>query len=57
MTGIQAAGALIVVARRTGAPQVRELSALELLGAETRFKERVEQYFASLVTERPEGHS
>jgi ATP-dependent exoDNAse (exonuclease V) beta subunit len=57
MTGIQAAGALIVVARRTGAPQVRELSALELLGAETRFKERVERYFASLVTERPEGHS
>ena len=47
-TGIQAAGALIVVARRTGAPQVRELSALELIGAETRFKDRVERYFSAL---------
>jgi len=38
-----------VVARRTGAPQVRELSALELIGAEARFKERVERYFSGLA--------
>ena len=45
LTGIQAAGAFVVVARRTGAPQVRELSQLELFGAEGRFQARVERYW------------
>ena len=49
MTSIEAAGALIMVARRTGAPKVRELTELELIGAETRFQERVERYFSGLV--------
>jgi hypothetical protein len=48
LTGIQAAGGLVVVARRTGAPQVRELSDLELRGAEARFLERVERYFSAM---------
>jgi len=46
LTGIQATGALVVVARRTGAPQLRELTQLELFGAEARFQQRVERYFA-----------
>ena len=37
-----------MVARRTGAPQIRELSELELRGAEARFLERVERYFSAL---------
>ena len=48
LTGIQPAGAFIVIARRTGAPQVRELSDLELRGAEVKFLERSEQYFDQL---------
>ena len=48
LTGIQAAGAYVVVARRTGAPQVRELSQLELFGAEARFKTRMERYWAEV---------
>jgi hypothetical protein len=45
LTDIAPVGGLIVVARRTGAPQVRELTELELRGAESRFLERVERYF------------
>jgi hypothetical protein len=45
LTGIQATGAFIVVARRTGAPQVREISQLELWGAEARFTERCHTYW------------
>lgn len=45
LTGIQAAGAFVVVARRTGAPQVRELSQLELFGAEARFTQRIDTYW------------
>ena len=48
LTGIRAAGALVVVARRTGAPQIRELSELELRGAESRFLERCETYFSAI---------
>jgi hypothetical protein len=48
LTDIAPVGGLIVVARRTGAPQVRELTELELRGAEARFLERVQQYFAAL---------
>lgn len=55
LTSIQATGAYVVVARRTGAPQIRELSELELRGAESRFLERVERYFASLAAEQPKG--
>ena len=49
LTGIKAAGAYVVVARRTGAPQLRELSELELRGAESRFLERCETYFEGLA--------
>lgn len=49
LTGIEPVGGMIVVARRTGAPQVRELSNLELLGAESRFLERVERYFLAFT--------
>ena len=49
LTGIKAAGAYVVVARRTGAPQLRELSELELRGAESRFLERCEVYFEGLA--------
>ena len=49
LTGIKAAGAFVVVARRTGAPQLRELSELELRGAESRFLERCEIYFDGLA--------
>ena len=48
LTGIRAAGALVVVARRTGAPQIRELSELELRGAEARVLERCETYFSAI---------
>ena len=50
LTGIRAAGALVVVARRTGAPQIRELSELELRGAEARFLERCDTYFSQCVS-------
>ena len=49
MTGIRAKGGVIVVARRTGAPQVRELSELEIRGCESRFLERCETYFDGLA--------
>ena len=45
LTHIQPAGAFVVVARRTGAPQVRELTELELYGAEARFTQRVNTYW------------
>lgn len=48
LTGIQATGGLIVVARRAGQPDVRELSALEVRGAETRFLERCAKYYDDL---------
>ena len=50
LTGIKPQGGLVVVARRTGAPQVRELSELELRGAESRFLERVDGYFSALAS-------
>ena len=46
MTGIKPVGAAIVVARRTGAPQVRLLSSLELRGSEARFLDRCDAYFS-----------
>ena len=47
LTGIKPAGAFVVIARRTGAPQIRELTDLELRGAEARFLDRCEAYFAN----------
>ena len=48
LTGIQAQGAYVVVARRAGPPDIRELSLLELKGAETRFLERCAKYYETL---------
>lgn len=48
LTGIQAQGAYVVVARRAGPPDLRELSLLELRGAESRFLERCFTYFDKL---------
>ena len=52
LTGICPKAGAIVVARRSGAPQVRMLSELELLGAETRFQERAIRYFEDLAHSR-----
>ena len=48
LTGLQARAGAIVVARRSGAPQTRWLSELELRGAEHRFTERATDYFDAL---------
>lgn len=48
LTGIQAVGGLIVVARRAGKPDIRELSALEVRGAESRFLDRCAAYYDAL---------
>lgn len=50
LTGIQAQIAYIVVARRVGPPDIRELSNLELRGAEVRFLERCAKYYEALST-------
>lgn len=50
LTSIKPIGGLVVVARRAGPPQVRELSALELRGAEARFMERCLSYYDKLVS-------
>ena len=47
LTGIQPEGGCVVVARRTGAPQVRELTSIELRGAEVLFLERATAYFSA----------
>lgn len=48
LTTIQPQGAIVVVSRRVGAPNIRELSALELRGAESRFLERCASYYDTL---------
>lgn len=48
LTGIQAKGAIVVVARRAGPPNTRELSELELRGAESRYLSRCATYFDEL---------
>lgn len=57
VANVRAKGAVIVVARRAGPAQVRELTELELRGAECRYLERCEQYYdalqASLRSECP----
>ncbi len=49
LTGIEPVGGVIVIARRTGEPQLRTLSQLELRGAEMRFSERVQAYTEALL--------
>ena len=49
MTGINVPAGAIVLARRTGAPDVTLLTADQLREAEQRFLERCERYFASLT--------
>ncbi|NBS69022.1 hypothetical protein EBT31_08925, partial [bacterium] len=48
LTGLQASGAMIVLARRCGAPQTHSLDADDLRKAETAYLDRVEQYFDAL---------
>ena len=48
LTGIKAKGGFVVVARRAGPPDVRELSELELRGAESRYMSRCETYYDAL---------
>jgi hypothetical protein len=48
LTSIQPKGGIIVVARRAGKPDIRELTALELRGAESRFLERCHTYYDTL---------
>ena len=51
LTGIEPVGGVVVVARRTGEPQLRELTQLELRGAESRFTDRVTAYTESLLSQ------
>lgn len=48
LCGLQAAGGIVVVARRAGPPDIRHLSELELRGAEARFLDRLSDYRSSL---------
>lgn len=48
LTGLQPTGAIVVLARRCGAPNVHSMSARELKLAEDSFMARVERYFAEL---------
>lgn len=55
LSGLQAKGGVIVVARRAGPPDIRELSELELRGAEVRFAERCAKYFDGLTVQGLDG--
>lgn len=48
LTGLKATGAMIVLARRCGAPQTHSLDADDLKRAEVAYLERVEKYFEAL---------
>ena len=48
LTGIQAEAGAVVIARRSGAPEVRMLNKWELRGAEQEFLERLERYYQQL---------
>jgi ATP-dependent exoDNAse (exonuclease V) beta subunit len=48
MTGLQAKGGFVVVARRIGPPNTRELTALELRGAEAQYLDRCASYYDAL---------
>jgi ATP-dependent exoDNAse (exonuclease V) beta subunit len=49
LTGIQAQGAYVVVARRAGSANIRHLSAMELRGAEQYFLDRCHDYYDALT--------
>ena len=49
LTGIQPVYGYIVIARRAGPCDIRELSNLELKGAEARFTERCQAYYANVM--------
>jgi len=53
LTGLRPQGGIVVVARRVGPPDIRELSALELRGAEARFLDRCTDYFDNLPLPTP----
>jgi hypothetical protein len=54
LTGLKPTGAVIVLARRCGAPNVHWMSASDLSAAEEAFMARVERYFSDLAaTENP----
>jgi hypothetical protein len=48
LTGIQAAGAFIVVARRIGAPNVTYINRAELNKAQAGYLERVQQFYSAI---------
>jgi hypothetical protein len=48
LTGIKPKYGAVVVARRSGKPQIKILNNLELRGAETIFLDRVDRYFKNL---------
>jgi hypothetical protein len=48
LTGLQASGAMIVLARRCGAPQTHSLDADDLRKAEVAYLDRVERYFDAI---------
>ena len=55
LTSIRPVGAVVVVSRRVGGPDIRELTALELRGAESRFLERCLSYYEALYDKLRDG--
>ncbi len=50
LTGLQAEGGVIILARRCGAPQTHSLDKAELKVAENAYMDRVERYFENLAS-------
>ena len=48
LTGIQPKGAVIVVARRSGEPEVKILNEIELIAAKERYLDRFRQYLVAV---------
>jgi hypothetical protein len=48
LTGIQPKGAAIVVARRSGEPEVKMLNEIDLMAAKERYLDRFRQYLVAL---------
>ena len=48
LTGIQPKGAAIVVARRSGEPEVKVLNEIDLMAAKERYLDRFRQYMVAL---------
>jgi ATP-dependent exoDNAse (exonuclease V) beta subunit len=57
MTGLQAKGGFVVVARRIGPPNIRELTALELRGAEAQYLDRCASYYDALHAKLSSGEA